>query len=533
MRDGTVPSQRSGSGRVPRGLALAVCAVLAGACAPAAGPTPAQAPGSPGARDTPSLDADTASPTPRPVGREAARALTFPPLTFDPPEAGEYEVLGVPVYHLHDPSLPLVDVYVRLEGGPSYFPREELGVLSGLTTFIRHGGTTELPPDSVDRRIDMLALELQVSRGGTGSGYSINALREAVDEGLELLGDLLVTPGFHRDAVEVWRGQEMERVRRRLDAPQSLAYDEFNRLMFGDHPVGWIMEEADLAPARFAPERLRHLHRLLYCRDRIILGVAGDLTWDQAEPRVRAFLQRWPECEEDLPQLPDPELRRNGGVFILPREVEQTVIVMAQPGGIRQEDSPDYFASRVANLVLGGAGFTSRLMTRVRTERGLAYSASSLWTAPVRYEGLLGAVTATGAERTVEAVELVLEVLEEFRSEAPTEEEIARAVEQIANGYVFGFESARQIVARRMGDRVQELPDDWSERYLEGIQAVTPADVSRVSREHIDPGRLTILLVGDPERFGPGLDELGRLGELYRLSPDGSYEPWGEGDPEG
>jgi zinc protease len=491
-------------GRLPSPL-LVLAAVLSAGCAPAASP------------DTSDL---------RPVGRAAVDALTYPPLVFDPPAATEHEVLGVPVYHLHDPALPLVDVYVQLQGGPSHFPRDELALLTGLPTFIRNGGTQHRPPDEVDRELDLLALELRVSRGGTGSLYALNTLEDAVDDGLALLGEILLEPAFDPEALEVWRGQELERIRRRLDAPQSLAFEEFNRLMFGDHPVGWVMDEADLAPERLAPEQIRATHRRLYCRDRVILGVAGSLTWADAEPRVRAFLQEWPACEEELPERPEPRMRDEGGIFILERELEQTVIVMAHPGGIRQEDSPEFFASRVADLVLGGAGFTSRLMARVRTERGLAYGASSLWTAPVRHEGLVGAVTATGAERTVEAVGLVLEIMEDFRDAPPSPEEVQRAVDQIANGYVFAFESARQIVARRMGDRLQELPEGWLERYLEGIQAVSPEDVHEVARRYIDPGRMTILLVGDPERFDDGLDA---LGPLYRLHLDGSWEPWDEG----
>ncbi len=460
---------------------------------------------------------------PRPIGRAAVEALPVPDLELDPPEASEYEVAGVPVYHLHDPSLPLVDVFVQMEGGVVHFPRRDLGPISGFSTFLRNGGTTELPPDSVSRRLDLLALQLGFGSGGSGSYASLNSLRSTLDEGMELFQAILTRPGFDREAVEVWRGQELERVRRRADNPSGLAYDEFNRLMFGDHPVGWVMEEADLAEEHFSAERLESLQDRLLCRERLIVGIAGDLTWEEAEPRIRAFLEGWPECGEELPEPATPDLRTEGGVFILPRELDQTTVIMAHTGGLRQEDSPDYFASRVANLILGGGGFTSRLMSRVRTEEGMAYGASSLWTTPVRYEGLLGAVTATRSDRTVEAVHLLLEILGDFRSRPPAASEVDRAVDQIANGYVFAFQSSRQVVSRRMGDLAQGLPEDWLERYLAGIQNVGPDDVHRVASRYIDPDRMTILLVGDAEAFGPGLDE---IGPMYRLATDGTVTPW-------
>ena len=238
---------------------------------------------------------------------------------------------------------------------------------------------------------------------------------------------------------------------------------------------------------------------------------------------MREFLAPWPACPAPLSDPPLPQLRGDGGVFILPKEVEQSTVILAHPGGLREEDSPDYFASRIANHVLGASGFTSRIMSRVRTEQGLAYGASSIWTASIRHEGLVGAVTATRAERTLEATRLLLEILEDFRQTPPTETEVRDALEEISNGYVFAFGSASQIVARRMAFRAQGLPEDWLERYLEGLQEVTTATVQSVARDRIDPSRMTILIVGDPSRFDPGLDALGSVQEL---TPDGTIVPW-------
>ncbi len=491
----------------------------AGSPAPPAAPPPA-APATPEAASPPEARPDTIAP--RPIGREAIRGLRVPPLVFTPPEVDEHEVLGVPVFHLHDPALSLVDVFVQMAGGTGNFGREWLGPMSGYTAFIRNGGTLDLPPDSVERRADLLALQLGFGGGGGGRFANVNSLTSTVDEALDLLREILLRPGFDEDAVEIWRGQELERIRRREDDPTGLAYEEFNRLLFGDHPIGWVMDESDLAPERFSRDRLEELHALLHCRERLVIGVAGDLAWSEAEPRIRTFLEPWPSCPAPLEPSPEPEMRPGGGIFLLPRPVEQTTIILAQPGGVRQEDTPDFFASRVANLILGGGGFTSRLMARLRTERGLTYGVSSLWTTPNRWEGVVGAVTSTQGERTVEALELLLETFREFSSEPPDPDEVERAVDQIANGYVFAFQSARQVVSRRVGDRAQRLPDSWLERYLEAIQEVGVDDVFRVASRNIDPDGMTILLVGDPDRIGPGLE---RFGPLYLLSTDGTVEP--------
>src|SRR5690606_38291361 len=114
-------------------------------------------------------------------------------------------------------------------------------------------------------------------------------------------------------------------------------------------------------------------------------------------------LEPWPACEAPLPELPLPEIRAEPGVFVLPRTVEQSTVILARPGGLLQGDTPEYFASRIADHILGAGGFTSRIMSRIRTEQGLAYGANSLWTAGRRSEGILGAITSTRPERTLEA----------------------------------------------------------------------------------------------------------------------------------
>ena len=121
------------------------------------------------------------------VGRDAIESLEFPPLEFDPPEVDEHEIGGVTVFHLYAPTLPLVDVQLRLSGGTSHFSRRELAVVSAFPFVLRSGGTRDLPQDSIDRRIDLLALQLSFGGGGGGTSIRLNSLTETLESALELL----------------------------------------------------------------------------------------------------------------------------------------------------------------------------------------------------------------------------------------------------------------------------------------------------------------------------------------------------------
>ncbi len=461
-----------------------------------------------------------ALPTPAQVtdARTAASRLRFPELRFEPPEPEVHEVEGVRVLFLEDHTVPLVNVMARFDGGYGLFPREMYAAGTALPALLRYGGTVALPPDSVDERIEYYALQTTFGGGGESVFSSINTLSEHLSETLDLWTSMLRTPRFDTGQVEIWRGRELDAIRRHPDDPQRLAFSEFNRLLYGDHPVGWEMREEDLRPEVLNVQGLRDLQARILCRDNLLLGVTGDVSWRTIEALLAPALKGWPRCVRALPEAPIPDIRDQGGVFVIARSLEQSVLVMAHPTGVTLGDG-DYFAAQIGNTILGAGGFSSRLVARVRTAEGYAYSASSLWTTPRRHDGLLGVITRTRPENAVPALRLILDVLTSVRDAPPARDEVDTAVDQIANGFVFNFETTAQIIARRMSFLAQDLPEDWLEDYLRGVQNVTPASVHAVFRKHLYPERMTILVVGDSARMD--MEALSALGPVTMLEPQG------------
>jgi len=446
------------------------------------------------------------------VGREAALALRFRDLEFVPPEVQKHTLQsGVTVFHVVDPSLPLVAIHARFRGGYALLPRESYAAAMALPGLLRSGGTAGLSPDSVDHLLDFYAIQLTLGAAGESTFSSLNTLTKHLEEAVELWAEILARPRFDSLEVEIWRGRQMEDVRRRKDDPTRLAFSEFNRIMFGDHPTGWEMAMEDLSPQRLSSPALAEVHGRILCPDNLILGVVGDVPWERMDPLLERLAEQLPTCSGPLPEPLAPRMREEGGVYLIPRKLTQSTVVLAQPGGISQTPDPDYFASRIGNAILGAGGFSSRLLSRVRTEKGYAYSASSVWTTPAGYEGIVGAVTQTRAGTTIAAVQLILDIMEELRNAPPARAEVDQAVAQIVNGFVFNFQDLTQIVAQQMFYLAQGLPEDWLSIYLRGIQQVEPAAVLRVFRQYVDPRNMVILILGDPEAFDLPPEVLGEV----------------------
>lgn len=453
--------------------------------------------------------------------RERIAEMRFPDLRFRRIEPREESVRGVPVYFLEDHELPLVTVYATFEGGVRHFPRDFFAAASAMPGLLRTGGTLALPPDSVDARIELMALAMSFGQGGGSASSWVNTLSVQVDEAVRLWADMLRSPRFDSTQVELWRGSELERVRRRRDDPASLAFGRFNRIMYGEHPVGWEMGATDLEPADLADERLRYVHAAVVCPENMVLGVAGDISWRRIRALLNEMLAEWPACSGNLQEDPGPEIRPDPGVFVIHREIEQSVVVMAHATSIRQGDNDGYFASRIGNAILGASGLSSRLASELRTREGLAYSASSIWTTSRRDDGLAGALTRTRPETTLAAARLLLAAIDSMRASPPAQAEVTHAVDEVVNGFVFNFRTPFQIIARGMAYRRLDLPPDWLERYVDGIQDVTPARVQRVFRREVDPARMTVLLVGDTTRFDGSASELGPVTVLSDEPVDG------------
>tara|TARA_B100000686_G_scaffold341863_1_gene419964 strand:- start:922 stop:1260 length:339 start_codon:yes stop_codon:yes gene_type:complete len=109
----------------------------------------------------------------------------------------------------------------------------------------------------------------------------------------------------------------------------------------------------------------------------------------------------------------------------------------------------------------------------------------------------------------------MLETMSILTREAPAPNEVATTVAQIVNGFVFNFESPSAIVARSMYYLAQDMPLDWLERYWAGVQEVTPESIRSVFAEHLHPSKMTILVVGDPNRID--LEQLEAFGPITTI----------------
>jgi predicted Zn-dependent peptidase len=449
--------------------------------------------------------------------RTQVQAMQYAPLRFQPPSPKRVMVAGVPVFLLADRALPTLSIQIRSKRGVANLPDSLWGVGWQADNLLRTGGTTRLAPDSVDRLIEFYALQFNIFTDNDEGGASVAGLARYRDQMLDLLFDVLKNPRNDSSRVRITAAQQEEAWRRRNDQPGSVLGRAWAQVMRGDHPLGRSIVMPDEI-AGFTPARFRWVQERIFCPQNLVIGVSGDYDERALLAKLETLFRGWPACAPGLREIPPVQFPQGPKLVYVEKDVNQTSIRMGHGGSIKVANTPDYFAAQVADFILGGSGFTSRMLSRVRSDSGFAYSAFTSWGSETDREELFFAQAQIRAEKTVAGLKLMQDVIASMAKDPPTAQDVKLAQDNEVNSFVFRFESASQIVGQQLGYALDGLPANWFDLYLRGIQAVTPAQVRDVTAKYLHSDRLVTVIVGKSSAFDKPLAE---VGEVTVLPVDG------------
>jgi zinc protease len=266
---------------------------------------------------------------------------------------------------------------------------------------------------------------------------------------------------------------------------------------------------------------LRGFYTSAFRPENAILLAVGDITADKAMPLFEKSFGSWKAsgaaASEKLPPTDEPPARQ---VYLIDKPgAPQSQIRIGRIGVPRS--TPDFFPLQVLNTILGGS-FTSRLNNNLREVHGYAYGASSAF----EMRGAAGpfyAAAGVQTDKTAEALKEFFNELTAILKPVPAEE-LARAKNYVAMRYPSAFETTGDISRRLEDALVYKLPDDYFAKYVQNIQAVTAADVSRVAQKYIKPDHVAVVVVGDLKTIEPGIRAL-NLGPIKVMTIDEVFGP--------
>ncbi|HKZ33387.1 MAG TPA: pitrilysin family protein [Vicinamibacteria bacterium] len=448
------------------------------------------------------------------------REIQKPPLAAFTPQQPKRIVLpnGLVIFLQEDHELPLVRGTARIRGGSREEPAAKVGLVGVYGQVWRTGGTKRLTGDQLDDDLEARGARVETGGGLDSTFASWDCLKESFDLVFATWVDLVRNPEFREDKIAVAKNQINTGIARRNDDASQIAGREARRLGYGkDSPYARVAEYASVAAV--TRDDLVAWHTASVHPNNLILGVVGDFDSKAMEAALRKALVSWPRGPA-APRLAAAVGEAQPGVYFVPKDdVTQSQIRMVH-AGIRR-DSPDYFALEVMNEILGG-GFSSRLVSSIRSKKGLAYSVGGGVGAAFDHPGLFQLSMGTKSGSTAAAIDALYEEVDNLVRAPATADELARAKDAILNSFVFNFDTKQEVMAERMLYEFYGYPLDFLERYRAGIEKVTTDDVARVARAHVHKDKLALLVVGKAPDFDRPLAGFGPVATLDIAIPEGA-----------
>ena len=298
-----------------------------------------------------------------------------PDLEFRPPK-GERFVLdnGLVVFLMKDNTLPVVHLSAMVGVGNAHDPAAKIGLVELASQMLKDGGTKSYTADEIDKQLEYLGASIESAAYSEESRLDMTTLKKDLGQVLDIYAEVLRAPVFSEEKLKILKDEELEMLRRRNDKPNDVLFREAKRMFYGaNHPYGWRKEAATVAAITRAD--MQAFHAAYYKPNNIILSVSGDFASNEEMLKtLKEKFSSWEKGTVARAEIPDFEPKKGRQIYFIDKESAQTFIVIFQKG--LGYNSPGEYPLTVLTEILGG-GMQSRLMTEVRSKKGLAYTVNS------------------------------------------------------------------------------------------------------------------------------------------------------------
>ena len=427
---------------------------------------------------------------------------------------------GVEAWLVHEPAVPMIAVDFAFGGGSVQDPPGKAGT-ANFTASLLGEGAGDLDSKAFTDRLERKAIVMDFSAARDNLKGSMRTLTENRDEAFDLLRLALTPSRFDAADVEINRAQILSAIRRAATNPGDVASRRWWQTAFAGQPYGRPVSGTLESVPTIGIDDLKVYSRRVLARRNLKIAVVGDIDATTLKPLLDRVFGALPE-QPDLTPVENIDPQGLGRRVFVNLDVPQAVIDFGGPGIARQD--PDFMAAYIVNHILGGGSLDSRLYQQLREKRGLVYSVSDslIW---LDHTALVFGGTATRADRSGEALDLIEREIRRFAADGPTAAEFTEAKNYVTNAFALNLDTSGKIAAFLVQLQLDHLGLDYFQRRPALIDAVTLDDARRVAKRLFDNGML-VTVVGRPEGVAAADTDSGQAGASRPVAP-GAGPPTG------
>ncbi len=400
---------------------------------------------------------------------------------------------GIKAWLVESHANPLIAIRFAFRGGASQDTSGKEGVAYFVTAMMDEGAG-EFDATAFQEREQELAMRMDFDAGRDVMLGNVQTLTEKKDEVFDLVRLVMAKPRFDEDAMERVRAQILAGLKFDENDPETVAALAWDRLAFRDHPYGRPVKGTAASIAAITPDDLHDYVKRVFARDKLVISVVGDIDADELGKALDKMFGDLPE-RSDLVTVAEAKLPLGPTRQVIVMDVPQSVAQFGHTGVGRQDD--DFIAAYVLNYIIGGGGFSSRLMEEVREKRGLAYSVySNLY--PYQHAAVFIGHVATKNEAVGQSLAVIEDELQRLAEQGPSADELESAKAYLTGAYALRFESSASIASQLLWIEIEDLGIDYVTRRNELVDAVTLDDIKRVAKRMLVGDHLITTIVGKP-----------------------------------
>lgn len=415
---------------------------------------------------------------------------------------------------------PAVVISMMFDAG---YCSDKFGGKSGLASLAMNmldEGTKNMTSLQINEKLQVLGAGLSAYSDLDFSYVNLNALKQSLDPGLDIMADVVLNPSFPENDFNRLKDQQVSAIQSEKTQPQSMIMRVMPKLLYGEnHPYGMPMTgtgEEDVV-RNLSLDEVRGFYNRWLKPNNATVVVTGDISMDELADKLEKRFGKW--SKSDVPKKVIPEVSgvSAGKLYLIDRpESEQSMIVAGYL--TKKYGELDEPAIEQMNNVLGG-DFTSRINLNIREDKHWSYGAGS-FLQNTRGQRPFLVFAPVQTDKTKESAQEIVKEINAFVGDKPmTEKEFAKTKQNTVMGMSGMWETNGAVNGSLRSLVKYNLPDDYWKNYGGRVQKLTLNDVQSVAKTIVQPGKLGWFMTGDAEKVLPGLKELGV--EIIQIDANG------------
>ena len=397
------------------------------------------------------------------------------------------------------PNTRSVTVLILVGAGSRYETRQ----INGISHFVEHmffkGAKKYKNTKEVSEAIDSVGGDFNAFTGKEYAGYFVKVADRHASLAMDVLSDMLLYSRFDQVEIDKERGVIMEEYNMYQDTPMYQVGWDFERLIYGDQPMGWDQVGTKEVISSVKHEDFVNYKGKLYTADNTVIAVAGNVDHKDIVKRIEGFFpfDKQKKVFGFNAIKPNHAVKR---VYLRNKKTEQAHVLLGFPG--YPEEHKDHYAAKILSIVLGG-NMSSRMFLSVREKQGLAYYISTS-TDDYTDTGTLTTNAGVTVEKIDQAITAIIGEYKKVLDGQIPEAEATKAKEFLKGKLVLRLEDSEEY-AHLLGKyellyRKGCTPD----QIMAHVDKVTPAAMARVARDLFKEKKTYLAVIGpysDEERF--------------------------------